>query len=176
MPSHWPRRDVSARWTANMRCYRFIPGVVTGNLATGPASNQTPGFFPSRDGAKPRCWTGLRNPCEHCGQSWLILARREPSCSAGPRLPGVSGFGGRRPLVPGPRYGVLCGTVTSQRATALRRQGRALMPYYLFQWKYKDPAIKAMMETPQDRPAEIAEGGRGVRWPYSSVLFRVRRI
>ena len=39
------------------------------------------------------------------------------------------------------------------------------MPYYLFQWKYKDPALKAMMETPQDRPAELrkaveAFGGR----------------
>ena len=39
------------------------------------------------------------------------------------------------------------------------------MSFYLFQWKYKDPAIKAMMETPQDRPAELrkaveAFGGR----------------
>ncbi len=29
------------------------------------------------------------------------------------------------------------------------------MPYYLFQWKYKDPAIQAMIETPQDRSAEL---------------------
>ena len=39
------------------------------------------------------------------------------------------------------------------------------MPFYLYQWQYKDPAIKAMMETPQDRPAELrkaveAFGGR----------------
>ena len=39
------------------------------------------------------------------------------------------------------------------------------MPYYLFQWKYTDPAVKAMIETPQDRPAELrkaveAFGGR----------------
>ena len=39
------------------------------------------------------------------------------------------------------------------------------MPYYLFQWKYKDTSIKAMIETPQDRPAELrkaveAFGGR----------------
>ena len=39
------------------------------------------------------------------------------------------------------------------------------MPFYLFQWKYKDPAIKAMVHTPQDRPAELrkvveAFGGR----------------
>jgi len=39
------------------------------------------------------------------------------------------------------------------------------MPYYLFQWKYKDPAFKAMIETSQDRPAELqkavdAFGGR----------------
>ena len=39
------------------------------------------------------------------------------------------------------------------------------MPYYLFQWKYTDPAFKAMIETPQDRPAELrkaveAFGGR----------------
>jgi uncharacterized protein with GYD domain len=40
-----------------------------------------------------------------------------------------------------------------------------LMPHYLFQWKYKDPAIQAMIETPQDRSAELrkaveAFGGR----------------
>ena len=29
------------------------------------------------------------------------------------------------------------------------------MPYYLFQWKYKDRAIQAMIETPQDRSAEL---------------------
>ena len=29
------------------------------------------------------------------------------------------------------------------------------MPFYLFQWKYNDPAIKAMVETPQDRPEEL---------------------
>ena len=29
------------------------------------------------------------------------------------------------------------------------------MPYYLFQWKYKDPAIQAMIEAPQDRSAEL---------------------
>ena len=29
------------------------------------------------------------------------------------------------------------------------------MPFYLYQWQYEDPAIKAMMETPQDRPAEL---------------------
>ena len=29
------------------------------------------------------------------------------------------------------------------------------MPYYLFQWKYKNEAIQAMIETPQDRPAEL---------------------
>ena len=39
------------------------------------------------------------------------------------------------------------------------------MPFYLFQWQYKDPAIKAMVETPQDRPEELrkaveAFGGR----------------
>ena len=28
------------------------------------------------------------------------------------------------------------------------------MPFYLFQWK-SDPAIKAMVETPQDRPTEM---------------------
>jgi uncharacterized protein with GYD domain len=37
--------------------------------------------------------------------------------------------------------------------------------YYLFQWKYKEQAIKAMVEAPQDRPAELrkaveAFGGR----------------
>jgi len=29
------------------------------------------------------------------------------------------------------------------------------MVYYLFQWKYKDQAIKAMVEVPQDRPTEL---------------------
>lgn len=39
------------------------------------------------------------------------------------------------------------------------------MPYYLLQWIYKDPAVKAMVETAQDRPGELrkaveAYGGR----------------
>ena len=39
------------------------------------------------------------------------------------------------------------------------------MPFYLFQWQYKDPAIKAMVDTPQDRREELrkaveAFGGR----------------
>jgi uncharacterized protein with GYD domain len=39
------------------------------------------------------------------------------------------------------------------------------MVYYLFQWKYKDAAIQAMVDTPQDRPTELrkaveAFGGR----------------
>ena len=29
------------------------------------------------------------------------------------------------------------------------------MPYYLFQWKYKDSSIQAMIEAPQDRSAEL---------------------
>ena len=29
------------------------------------------------------------------------------------------------------------------------------MPFYLYQWAYKAPAIQAMLETPQDRPAEL---------------------
>ena len=39
------------------------------------------------------------------------------------------------------------------------------MPFYLYQWGYKDPAIQAMVSLPQDRPAELrkaveAYGGR----------------
>ena len=39
------------------------------------------------------------------------------------------------------------------------------MPYFLFQWKYKDEAVKAMVETVQDRRAELGKaveafGGR----------------
>jgi uncharacterized protein with GYD domain len=39
------------------------------------------------------------------------------------------------------------------------------MPFYLFQWQYKDSAIKAIVENPQDRQAELrkaveAFGGR----------------
>ena len=29
------------------------------------------------------------------------------------------------------------------------------MAYYLYRWTYKDPAIQAMRETPQDRPAQL---------------------
>lgn len=29
------------------------------------------------------------------------------------------------------------------------------MPFYLYQWQYKDPAIRAMIDAPQDRPAEL---------------------
>ena len=29
------------------------------------------------------------------------------------------------------------------------------MAYYLYRWTYKDPAIHAMRETPQDRPAQL---------------------
>ena len=50
------------------------------------------------------------------------------------------------------------------------------MPFYLFQWQYKDPAIKAMMETPQDRPAELRKVGGSIPWAHASVLLRVRRI
>ena len=46
------------------------------------------------------------------------------------------------------------------------------MVYYLFQWKYKDEAIKAMVETPQDRQAELhkaveAFGGRVHQFFYA---------
>jgi len=39
------------------------------------------------------------------------------------------------------------------------------MPHYLYQWRYKDPSIQAMVETLQDRPEEFAKavgafGGR----------------
>ncbi|RBP09114.1 uncharacterized protein with GYD domain [Roseiarcus fermentans] len=39
------------------------------------------------------------------------------------------------------------------------------MPYYMFQWKYKNEAVKALVQTPQDRAAELrkvvqAFGGR----------------
>jgi len=34
-------------------------------------------------------------------------------------------------------------------------QSENLMPYYLFQWKYKDSSIQAMIEAPQDRSAEL---------------------
>jgi len=35
------------------------------------------------------------------------------------------------------------------------------MSHFLFQWKYKDPAIKAMLETQQDRPAELRKAVEG---------------
>ena len=35
------------------------------------------------------------------------------------------------------------------------------MSYFLFQWKYKDPAIKAMVEAPQDRPRELRKAVEG---------------
>ncbi len=35
------------------------------------------------------------------------------------------------------------------------------MPYYLFQWKYKDEAVKALVEAPQDRPSELRKAVEG---------------
>ena len=35
------------------------------------------------------------------------------------------------------------------------------MPYFLFQWTYKDPAVKAMLESPQDRPEELRKAVEG---------------
>ncbi len=35
------------------------------------------------------------------------------------------------------------------------------MPYYLFQWKYKDEAIQAMVATPQDRAVELRKAVQG---------------
>jgi uncharacterized protein with GYD domain len=34
-------------------------------------------------------------------------------------------------------------------------EGGNAMPHYLLQWTYKDPQIKALVETPQDRKAEL---------------------
>lgn len=46
------------------------------------------------------------------------------------------------------------------------------MPYYLYQWTYKDAAIKAMREAPQDRAPELqkaveAFGGRMHQFFYA---------
>lgn len=35
------------------------------------------------------------------------------------------------------------------------------MAHFLFQWRYKDPAIKAMLEMPQDRPRELRKAVEG---------------
>lgn len=35
------------------------------------------------------------------------------------------------------------------------------MAYFLFQWKYKDPAIKAMVQSAQDRPRELRKAVEG---------------
>lgn len=35
------------------------------------------------------------------------------------------------------------------------------MAHFLFQWKYKDPAIKAIVETQQDRPTELRKAVEG---------------
>jgi uncharacterized protein with GYD domain len=35
------------------------------------------------------------------------------------------------------------------------------MVHFLFQWKYKDPAIKAMVETPHDRQKELRKAVEG---------------
>jgi uncharacterized protein with GYD domain len=55
-------------------------------------------------------------------------------------------------------------TAVAQRGPTHDRE-EIPMQYYLFQWKYKDTSIKAMVEMPQDRPAELrkaveAFGGR----------------
>jgi uncharacterized protein with GYD domain len=39
--------------------------------------------------------------------------------------------------------------------------GEAAMASYLFQWTYKDPQIKAMVEATQDRPAELRKAVEG---------------
>jgi uncharacterized protein with GYD domain len=35
------------------------------------------------------------------------------------------------------------------------------MSYYLYQWSYKDPQLKAMLTTPQDRQAELTKAVQG---------------
>ena len=35
------------------------------------------------------------------------------------------------------------------------------MAYFLYQWRYKDPAIQAMVKAPQDRPAELRKAVEG---------------
>lgn len=36
------------------------------------------------------------------------------------------------------------------------------MPYFLFQWTYHDPSIKALMQFPQDRPKELRKAVEGL--------------
>ena len=50
------------------------------------------------------------------------------------------------------------------------------MPFYLFQWQYKDPAIKAMVETPQDRPAELRKVVEAFHGRVHQFFFAFRRI
>jgi len=53
------------------------------------------------------------------------------------------------------------------------------MAHFLFQWRYKDPAIKAMLEMPQDRPRELrkaVEGCGRLWWKSRPVLLCIRRI
>lgn len=45
------------------------------------------------------------------------------------------------------------------------------MPYYLYQWTYKDPAIQAMLETPQDRPAELRKAVEAFRGNLHQFFF-----
>ncbi len=45
------------------------------------------------------------------------------------------------------------------------------MPHFLFQWKYKDPALKAMLETMQDRPVELAKAVEGFGGKVNQFYF-----
>jgi len=50
---------------------------------------------------------------------------------------------------------VICELCHHEAIGGWTSKGGTTMPFYLFQWKYKDTAIKAMVDTPQDRPSEL---------------------
>jgi uncharacterized protein with GYD domain len=45
------------------------------------------------------------------------------------------------------------------------------MAYFLFQWKYKDPSIKAMTEKPQDRARELRKAVEGLGGKLHQFFF-----
>lgn len=45
------------------------------------------------------------------------------------------------------------------------------MPYYLHQWRYKDPAVRAMVKTPQDREEVVTLAAKAFKGRLHGFFF-----
>ena len=50
------------------------------------------------------------------------------------------------------------------------------MAYYLFRWTYKDLAIKALHQTPQDRPAQLRKAVEAASMGMRTMRERSQRL